>query len=194
MCLCVALLKELASTFQRLTVEWTSNTSVLVDLRGSTALESYCLTSIFYQPSLKKLWRSRRTVRAHSVWFGCIACDLSHCLGSLWALFVHSCFFFLSAHSSVSPALSSKLMPREAKWFPSQRNAEIKEQIYLQPKQTNTSFNRCKMSSKILKMCCNCCLVLISHYCVKKLLFFSLSRGWQAINRTFVNLTQFVEV
>lgn len=92
MCLCVALLKELTSTFQRLTVELTSNTSLFLYLRASTALESNCLTSIFYQPSLKKLWRSLRTVQARGVWFGCVVCDPSLCLGSHWASFVHSYF------------------------------------------------------------------------------------------------------
>lgn len=72
----MARLNELASTFQRLTVEGASNARVSVDLRASTALESNCLTSIFYQPSLKELSRSGRTVRARSVWFAAVACDL----------------------------------------------------------------------------------------------------------------------
>lgn len=51
-------------------------------------------------------------------------------------------------------ALSSELTPQGGKWFTFKRHQEMKEQVYLELKQTNTSSTSCKMSSKILKVHC----------------------------------------
>lgn len=94
--LSVALLREVASTpFQTRTVELTSNASVLLHHRGSTALESDCLTSIFYQPSLKKLWRSVCAVGARGVWFGLVVLSvIRHAASGHSELCLFAFFFF----------------------------------------------------------------------------------------------------
>ena len=143
--------KNVPALFQRLTVELTSNTSVLLYLRGSTALESNCLTSIFYQPSLKKLWRSRRTAAARGVWFGSVVLSVIRLAAS-----GHS-ELPLFALVFVSPSVQF-LLQRGGERFTCERNGDVKRKRFSpqnkHPSAPTPPFIFAKMFSKTLEALC----------------------------------------
>lgn len=179
MCRCVWLLSQNSpALFQRQTVKSASNTSALLHLRGS-ALTSNCSTSIFSPSIFEDVVKMLTDVSSLwcLVWFGCVVCDPSHLLGSLWALFSLTLssvlllsvqqFFSLSRKESDSPPRETG--KRRTCWSSRSKRAPDRCVLHL-----------CKMFSEIFKGAVCVCVFLLFY--IKNASGTHESEWWKQIN------------